>query len=427
MPGAALTEEMISQLLPRGAQQEFIDSAFPHPGSFGVRVGRGGRRSFFLVYRSNGERRRVTLGTSPLLSLNDARGLAEEILRAVASGRDPAVEAKLRRRSPTLSEAADDFLSSESGRRLSQATHREYSRILSREILPLLGAKKIADLSPADLDMIYMFVGKQRGSETMAERTCSLIRATLKFAVFSGKLLKSPLEEWKSPRRKSRQPKKSDVGRLSFPELLRLWVVLSEEDPLVSGPFRLILLTGQKPGTILSMKWSQIRGDLWFIPTPGEKAGGASIPFYLSPSALTCLKSIQEQLKLKRLSGTPHVFPSKDGGRKKHLRRTAARLSIKLGMKKPFSPLSLRQAVRENLYDIGIRPDVIERILYPLVPERRQRGVREHMLHNYAEEVRAALFAWSKRLTTVTPIKPFSGPAPQRTGSKIVPLFPKGS
>src|SRR5690349_16131886 len=79
-----LEKKTIETLETAKRQEEFYDSGFNQRGSFGVRVSRGGRKVFFLIYPENGRRKRVTLGTYPLLSLEAAR---EEALRVLRVGR----------------------------------------------------------------------------------------------------------------------------------------------------------------------------------------------------------------------------------------------------------------------------------------------------------------------------------------------------
>ena len=67
------------------------------PG-FGVRVFPSGIKSFVLLYRTNGRPRRLTLGRYPVLSLAEARKLAQAALNRVAHGIDPQHEKDAARR-----------------------------------------------------------------------------------------------------------------------------------------------------------------------------------------------------------------------------------------------------------------------------------------------------------------------------------------
>ena len=49
MPKISLNEQVISELELDSGQMELYDAEFPLNGSFGLRVGSGGRKSFFVV------------------------------------------------------------------------------------------------------------------------------------------------------------------------------------------------------------------------------------------------------------------------------------------------------------------------------------------------------------------------------------------
>jgi len=62
---------------------DYFDSK---PPSLGLRVTPYGCKTWFIMYRSNGRLRRLTLGTYPVLSLADARQHAMATRHTVAQG-----------------------------------------------------------------------------------------------------------------------------------------------------------------------------------------------------------------------------------------------------------------------------------------------------------------------------------------------------
>jgi hypothetical protein len=72
----------------------------------GVRVTSSGRKTYLAQYTRAGVRRRIPLGSSSAISLDDAREAVRKIMADVANGRDPALERKAARQSKTV-EAAD--------------------------------------------------------------------------------------------------------------------------------------------------------------------------------------------------------------------------------------------------------------------------------------------------------------------------------
>ena len=83
------TDLMLRKLTSGGAaRKEVWDGRIP---GFGMRVTKAGTKTFILIYRHRGRTRRMTLGRFPVLSLGDAREKANEALRELNSGSDPAV------------------------------------------------------------------------------------------------------------------------------------------------------------------------------------------------------------------------------------------------------------------------------------------------------------------------------------------------
>src|SRR5262245_14488821 len=82
-----LTDLKIRKLTPDPTKRvEVWDARVP---AFGIRVSLNGNRSFVLLYRHRGRRRRMTIGRYPVLSLSEARNRAIEALGQVARGADP--------------------------------------------------------------------------------------------------------------------------------------------------------------------------------------------------------------------------------------------------------------------------------------------------------------------------------------------------
>ena len=79
---------------------------FPKPSAlpgFGLRIREGGARMFVVQYKLGTQHRRMTLGSTAQLRLDDARSKARDILAAVRLGRDPAGEKAAMRAGRTTS------------------------------------------------------------------------------------------------------------------------------------------------------------------------------------------------------------------------------------------------------------------------------------------------------------------------------------
>ena len=71
---------------------------------------------------------------------------------------------------------------------------------------------------------------------------------------------------------------------LTREEIGKLWEVLGEQNPLTEGIGKLALLTGQRIGQVLRIRWDKIEDDVWETP-PEHHKGGRTIMTPLSPAS----------------------------------------------------------------------------------------------------------------------------------------------
>ena len=123
-----LTAHLVRELpFTTGGQRLVVDDALP---GFGVRVGKTAK-SYYAESRVRGRPRRVTLGRTDKLSLNEARKLAMKALAEMADGKDRNAELRLARaKLMTLSQAVDGWLEE---RKLRESTAANYRATMSRE------------------------------------------------------------------------------------------------------------------------------------------------------------------------------------------------------------------------------------------------------------------------------------------------------
>lgn len=129
-------------------------------------------KSWMLYYRTPAGRRRPKLGTFPALSIEDARAVARSWLVAVARGDDPSQARQDARSAPTVADLATVY-AQHSAENHKPSTQTAVERIFRTWIVPALGFKKVADVSPSDVKTFIDSVAKPRGHVPAAkgERT----------------------------------------------------------------------------------------------------------------------------------------------------------------------------------------------------------------------------------------------------------------
>jgi integrase len=252
------------------------------PG-FGVYVLPTGNRSYFVDYRNaKGTRRRLTIGRHGALTAESARKLAVKVLGEAVRGEDPAEERLTQRKSLTVKELCTRYMSlAEKGLILGKRSRpKKASTIyvdkgrIARHILPLLGTKRVSDLTPADINRFIRDVASGKtavtektqkkhgksiveGGKGTATRTAGLLGGILTFAVSEGIIPTNPSIGVKRPADNHR------VRRLSAEEYRQIGKALEAAeaaDDAVQGitAIRLLALTGCRSGEILGLKWQEV-------------------------------------------------------------------------------------------------------------------------------------------------------------------------
>ncbi len=392
-----LNEDTIEHLSTQLAQEEVYDSGFKFAGSFGVRVSRAGKKAFFLIYSLHGKRKRVTLGHFPLLGLEEARAKAIEILKQVAAGEDPAAQRKRYQQSETFREFAEEFLNEHVAPRCAESTLREYRRIISRELDPLWGDRKLIDIDEQDVHRMLVDIALERNSPVMANRVRSLASSIFSYACSRHLLQENPVASTERVIEEERR----DFA-LSIEEIHQLWHLLADLEPRIEAAFKVLLLTGQRVKDVLDMQWEHVRLDSWSV------RGDLQHQIYLSPPASQVLKSLQRVTGLQT-----HVFASATGKPLRDIRRFARQLNSHMQLDRNWSPSDLRRTVELRLREIGIRPDVVAYVLKQHTELKRLTSLPQN--YDYFPESQRALSRWARAIVPQDKTPP--------KGGKVIPLF----
>ena len=264
MPTTTLTDKLCERVRPpQTGRTELFDRNLP---GFCLRVSEKGRKSFCLLYRVNGIKRRLTIGPyTGAGSLKAARDRARKALMAAAEGRNPATEkTEARRKGDTVGEVVEDYW------RLHLAGLKDGSkarRILDQEVVARWRYRRIGQITRRDIIEVVDEVAG-RGTTGHADKVRAWVHALLSWC-----LSRDLIED--NPAASLRRPHKARIRSrvLGDEELRGIWRA-AEELGYPFGPVaQLLMLTGQRRGEVCRMRWADVdlKDRLWVM---GDTKGG---------------------------------------------------------------------------------------------------------------------------------------------------------
>jgi integrase len=301
MPICKLTARNISTLpKPDEGQVDYFDEDLP---GFGLRVSYGGKRTWIVMYRYNGVKRRMKLGNPDSLGLADAREEAREALRKAEKGIDPAAERKAaRQKKETVMDLAADYLD-EYAKKNKRSWQKDES-MLNNDILPAIGRKRLGDVTRKDIrELLKPIV--DRGAPIRANHTLEVVRGMFNWAIKEKDLLSV------NPAAMISKPGAS-VSRdryLSEEEFKRFWKALdpAKMSPRGAAAFKVLALTGQRVMELIRARWADVdlAKGIWTIPRNNAKNRREHV-VPLGPQA----HSLFRLLKAEAGERSEWVFPS---------------------------------------------------------------------------------------------------------------------
>ncbi|MBA4306874.1 MAG: integrase [Sphingopyxis sp.] len=307
-----LNKKAVDAAMPNGKDYVIWDSELP---GFGLRVFASGKRSYVLQYRSLGRSRRYTIGLHGVWTPETARLEAKAQLGRIARGDNPAEEKQLDHRALTVKQLCDLYrndleagLILGKGGRSKKATtiYSDLGRI-KRHIIPLLGTRRVKDLTRADATKLLkdVMAGKTRasvktdklrgksivrGGAGTASRTLGLFGAILTYAINAGIIDSNPAHGIRKPKDQVRQRRLTEA---EYRELGRILAEarLDERFVTTTEVIRLLALTGCRRGEIIGLQWEEVDFDQSCIRLTESKEG-----YSVRPVGLPALEFLEKRL-----------------------------------------------------------------------------------------------------------------------------------
>ena len=291
---------------------------------FGLKISKGGRKTYVCQYRTAGGRssdtRRLTIGPhgSPW-TVETARSEAKKLLGRAANGEDPAQEKQDLKKRLSVSDLCDQYLKQGCATKKASTLATDRGRI-AHHIKPLLGRKKVQDVTRADVKKFLQDValgktaadiktGKHgraivRGGQGAATRTVGLLGGIFAYAVDCGMIDMSPVIGVKRFADKKGNRYLSQQELVALGEALRT-AEIEGENPSALAVLKLLVFTGARKGEIETLRWSEVDFASGYLKLADSKTGQKAI--LLNAGALQVLND-QEQL-----AGKEYVFPAYRG------------------------------------------------------------------------------------------------------------------
>lgn len=299
MAGTKLTKRRVDAAKPGAV---LWDGEIP---GFGLRVSKGGSKSYVLKYRQGAMQRWMTIGRHGApWTPEKARSEAKKLLGRIEDGKDPAAERAADREAETLAAFAERYLDTYARPHKKASSVAEDERNLNNHILPALGRSRVKDITRADIARFHLSL---KETPYAANRCRALLSHMFKKA-----------EAW-GVRPDNSNPcvhveKFEEKGRerfLSPRELNRLGRVLRVVDragkaSYVATALRLLLFTGARHSEILGLKWAEVDLENGLLRLADSKTGAKTIA--LPAPAIEILST------LPRIKDNTYVLPGRKQG-----------------------------------------------------------------------------------------------------------------
>lgn len=322
---AKLTKRVVDAVEIRDKDYFIWDDELP---GFGLRVFTSGKRSYLIQYRSAGRTRRYTIGLHGIWTPETARQEAKVQLGRVAGGDNPAEERQLDHKAVTVKELCTLYLNDlkaglilgKGGRPKKTTTIVTDTGRIERHIIPLIGARRVKDLTKADINKVLkdIMAGKTRvsvktkklrgkaivrGGAGTATRTVGLLGGILTYAVESGIIERNPAHGIKKPKDNVRNRRLTEAEYRTLGQML-LKAAAIDKYAMTVDIIRQIALTGCRRSEIIGLMWSEADTDGSCLRLENSKEGVS-----VRPVGLPVVEYLEKRRKGAR--GT-YVFPGQD-------------------------------------------------------------------------------------------------------------------
>jgi len=281
----------LESLLPSrpGSRTEYRDSKLK--GLY-LRVSSKGVKTFVVRKSLQGRSLKVTLGTFPVVSVEEARKMASEKMLEITKGVDPREPKK---KNCTLEEFFNNYFLP----RYLKVNRKRWKQDESnfRKHCRSIGKKRLCHIDKMAVELLKAEI-RDLGGEAISNKVIGLLRTLFKKANEWGWLDKSPCD---GVRKFKEEPR---VRYLMPEEFKVLAAELESYDQDFQDYIKLLVFTSQRGGNIRSLKWDQVNLDQLYLYLPETKTGTSyTIPLEENAAEILARRKTEAQSEF--------VFPAR--------------------------------------------------------------------------------------------------------------------
>ena len=415
MPSKRITVPTVEYLKTDKVQEDFWDTLTP---GFGVRVTKGGRKTFVVMTRvlvaGQWKKRRYTIGRydegvdpdDQGLDLKTARERAKAVIAAAGDGRDPKEvlrptprDEKVERSANCFANVREDFLKRYRTRQKTKPRPRtieEMRRCISGKRFKNWNDKPVTAITKRDVRNLLDAI-MDEGHDAHANKTLTVLKMLFNWAYDHEKISDIPTERMKPPGAVTPRER-----TLTSPEMVTIWnATYGDEatDSHIHGDIvRILMLTGQRRNEVAGMQWSEIDFDrrTWELPRDRTKNKQP----HIVPLSSAVLSILRRQLKEQKELGleSAYVFTTTGETPFSGWSRSKKRLDQRCGVT-DWRLHDLRRTVVTGMNDdLGIWPHVVEAVVNHVTGAAKRGVAGVYNRAEYLKERRRALERWARHL-----------------------------
>ena len=229
----------------------------------------GGSRQWMLRTTVQGKRTDIGLGSTSFVTLSEAREQAHELRKQARRGLDPLQKRRGLSSVPSFSEAAVIVWEQKRPTWKNAKHAQQWISTLEEFATPVIGKKRVSEVTSAHILEILSPIWTTK-AET-ARRVRQRLRAVFDWAKASGhRSGDNPVDGVKMVLPKQGDRVKHHTA-LAWQELPKFMAKLQSRSEISAKALCFLILTAARSGEVRAATWSEVEGDVWYIPAERMK------------------------------------------------------------------------------------------------------------------------------------------------------------